>query len=171
LRKAIQRRAGLRALHNEEAIFERDLRAFSLDRPVSGFDWTAFTLSFKGVFLEGLEVAFIVITFGTNAHDLAVDPFVLTGLGALAAAAVVLGAGMVVRAPLARVPENDLKFAVGTLLAAFGSFWLGEGVGIDWLASDAMILVLAALYAGLAFALSWALKRRRGRLVVPQAAS
>ncbi len=169
LRKAIQRRAGLKALHDEDLIFERDMREFAIDGPVDGFDWAGFTLSFKGVFLEGLEVAFIVVTFGANAHhDLAVNAFVLTGLGALAAMVLVLAVGVVVRAPLARVPENDLKFAVGTLLTAFGSFWIGEGVGVRWAGSDAMILGLVVLYGLFAWAASTMLARRAAQPATAQ---
>lgn len=161
LRKAILRRSGLKALHDENAIFAADMREFAEEPLPEGFDWTGFTLAYKGVFLEGLEVAFIVLTFGASAHNLPVNPFVLSGVGALAAFVMVLGAGAVIRHPLSRVPENDLKFSVGVLLAAFGSFWVGEGAGVKWVLSDGMIIVLAVGYAALAFALSSYLERRR----------
>jgi uncharacterized membrane protein len=161
LRKAILRRSGMKALHDEDAIFAADMREFAEEPLPDGFDWTGFTLSYKGVFLEGLEVAFIVLTFGASAKGTAVNPFVLSGFGALAAFAMVLAIGAVVRHPLSRVPENDLKFAVGVLLASFGTFWLGEGAGVSWVLSDGMILVLAAGYAMLALALASYLARRR----------
>src|SRR5947208_3890825 len=120
LRKAILRASGFTALHDEDEIYAREreeaLRAGRTLR--AGLDWYSFTLSFKGVFLEGLEVAFIVVTFGSSEGRV--------GLAAIAAAAalvVVGGVGVLVRAPLARVPENTLKFGVGLLLTTFGTFW------------------------------------------------
>jgi uncharacterized membrane protein len=108
-------------------------------------DWISFTVAFKGVLLEGLEVAFIVVTFGASAGML-----VPAALGAAAAGALVLGVAVLVHRPLAAVPENGLKFAVGVMLTSFGTFWAGEGVGIDWPAGDAVILVLLAGYVLLA---------------------
>ena len=116
-------------------------------------DWYAFTLSFKGVLLEGLEVAFIVVTFGANQGSI--------GWAALAAAAAVLlvvAAGIVVRGPLARVPENTLKFAVGIMLTSFGMFWGAEGAGADWPGSDAAIPVLIAAVLVLSLGLVWLLR-------------
>jgi uncharacterized membrane protein len=172
VRKAVLRRAGLKALHNEDAIFAEDVKEFAADIPLAGFDWQGFTLSYKGVFLEGLEVAFIVLTFGANSQHLAfggrdLNGFVLSGLGAFVAFALVLAAGALVRHPLSRVPENDLKFAVGVLLTSFGTFWLGEGAGIDWVLSDGMIIVLAVLYTALAFGLSSNLASRTVRRATP----
>src|SRR6478609_4684140 len=121
LRKAILRASGFKALHDEEEIFQREVaeaRLATRDRRVGVPDWYAFTVSFKGVVLEGLEVAFIVLTFGTNQGNVP-----LAALAALAAVAVVTVAAIAVRAPLARVPENTLKFVVGIMLTAFGTFW------------------------------------------------
>ena len=143
LRKAILRASGYKALHDEEAIFQREATAAqNQGRDVrAGLDWYAFTLCFKGVLLEGLEVAFIVVTFGAAQHQVG-----LAALGALAALVVVLLVGAVVHRPLSRVPENTLKFAVGLLLASFGTFWAGEGVGVVWPGTDGAILGLLVLY-------------------------
>jgi uncharacterized membrane protein len=157
LRKAIERRAGLRDLHDEARIFERDIREFAAAPVAAGFDWNGFTLSFKGVFLEGLEVAFIVLTFGTNGSRLA-----LASLGAAVAFVLVVGVGIAVRRPLQRVPENDLKFVVGLLLCAFGTFWLGEGAGIEWPLEDVMIVAFAVFYGAAATLLVATLRRRPG---------
>src|SRR3954453_17138481 len=144
LRKAIMRYTGLKELHDEARIYEREVRELSAEPVVvsgSGIDWTAFTVAFKGVLLEGLEVVFIVITFGLTAGD-----FGPALLGAVAAAVLVTGAAVVVHKPLSRVPENNLKFAVGTMLTAFGTFWAGEGVGLEWPGQDLAILGLIAFY-------------------------
>jgi uncharacterized membrane protein len=140
LRKAILRAAGLKALHDEESAYLQETAAARAAARGGRFgvpDWYAFTLSFKGVLLEGLEVAFIVVTFGANQGrvDLAV-------LGAVAAIVLVAGTGVAVRRPLARVPENTLKFAVGTLLTSFGMFWGVEGAGAHWPGGDGAILGL-----------------------------
>ena len=142
LRKAILRAAGLKALHDEDAIYLRqtaEARAAGQGGRFAVSDWYAFTLSFKGVLLEGLEVAFIVVTFGANQHRVG-----LAVLGALAAIVVVAGAGLAVRQPLARVPENTMKFAVGSLLTSFGIFWGAEGAGARWPGADGAILGLLA---------------------------
>src|SRR5438309_716021 len=126
LRKAILRASGFKALHDEDAIFAKELEeariAERLER--GGVDWYGFTLSFKGVLLEDLEVAFIVITFGSTQGSIP-----LAAVGAAAALVLVAGVGVAVRAPLARVPENTLKFAVGVMLTTFGIFWSTEGAG------------------------------------------
>jgi uncharacterized membrane protein len=155
LRKAVLRAAGLKALHDEEAIFAREAELARAGGGGSGrrsgsgsIDGYAFTIAFKGVLLEGLEVAFIVLTFGTNQHDV--------GLAAAAAAVaviVVVAAGVVVRAPLARVPENTMKFVVGVLLSSFGTFWLAEGAGAHWPGGDASLLGLIPWTAGCAVGL------------------
>ena len=100
-------------------------------------DWTAFTVSFKGVLLEGLEVVFIVITFALSARDLT-PPL----LGAVVAAVIVTAVALVVHKPLSRIPENTLKFVVGIMLTSFGTFWAGEGVGLNWPGEDLAILGL-----------------------------
>ena len=118
LRKAVLRAGGYKALHNEDEIFRKQLaaaRAAATHRVGLVADWYAFTLSFKGVLLEGLEVVFIVLTFGGNAGNIPI-----AGIAAGAAIVLVASAGALLRAPLARVPENALKFAVGTLLTSFG---------------------------------------------------
>ena len=162
LRKAILRASGLKAQHDEDAIFRAEVADLEAV-PKDALDWTAFVLSFKGVFLEGLEVAFIVLTFGTSAGR-----FTEAVAGAVLAVLVVGAIGMTLRAPLSRVPENNIKFVVGVLLTAFGTFWGGEGVGIEWRLEDAMIIILAALYAGVAFGLVALLKRRQPAPVPPK---
>lgn len=157
LRKAILRASGLKALHDEDAIYARQVAAAtaaSRTRRTAVDDWYAFTLSFKGVLLEGLEVAFIVVTFGSNQGSIG-----LAVLGAVLAIAVVLVAGVVLRAPLSRVPENTLKFGVGVLLTSFGLFWGGEGAGAHWPGGDAALPVLIALVLVFALGAVWVLRR------------
>jgi uncharacterized membrane protein len=150
LRKAILRAAGLKALHDEEAAYAQELAAARAAGTVTGreFDPYAFTVSFKGVVLEGLEVAFIVVTLGTSQQALG-----LAVLAALAAVVVVVAIGAAVRHPLSRVPENAIKYGVGVMLTAFGSFWVGEGAGMHWPGEDAAIVGLIAAYAGLGWLL------------------
>ncbi len=147
LRKAILRAAGAKETHDEEAIFRAEAAAAVAVADVSGFDGYAFAIALKAVLLEGLEVAFIVLTFGANQGDV--------GLAAVAAGlaiVVVLAAGLALRAPLSRVPENALKFAVGVMLTSFGIFWGAEGAGADWPGGDAALapLVAVVLVAALA---------------------
>jgi uncharacterized membrane protein len=143
LTKAILRAGGARAKHDEAAIYSREIAALREEPPVpaTGVDWISFTVAFKGVLLEGLEVAFIVVTFGASAGML--GP---AAVGAILAGVLVLIVAVFVRGPLARVPENGLKFAVGVMLVGFGTFWAGEGVGVEWPAEDATILLLLAGY-------------------------
>jgi uncharacterized membrane protein len=159
LRKAILRASGFKALHDEDAIFAKELEeartAERLER--GGVDWYGFTLSFKGVLLEGLEVAFIVITFGSTQGSIP-----LAAVGAAAALVLVAGVGVAVRAPLARVPENTLKFAVGVMLTTFGIFWSTEGAGGSWPGSDAALFGVLAFVIALS-ALFVAVLRRRKR--------
>jgi uncharacterized membrane protein len=166
LRKAILRASGHKALHDEDKIFAAQLSAAG-DRPRRQVglvpDWYGFTLSFKGVLLEGLEVVFIVLTFGSNQHDIG-----LAAVAAVAAVAVVATAGAAVRAPLSRVPENTLKFVVGIMLTGFGTFWGAEGAGAHWPGSDAALLVLIPAIAVLALALV-AVMRRNARRQRPAA--
>jgi len=161
LRKAILRASGFKALHDEDAIYRRQLAEATAtgDRPAGRLrvDGYGFTLAFKGVLLEGLEVVVIVLTFGTSQRQL--------GLAVVAAACAVLivaGAGVAIRAPLARVPENSLKFVVGIMLTAFGLFWGAEGAGAHWPGSDAALLVLVPAVALWALALTAVLRRRAG---------
>ena len=152
LRKAILRASGHKAMHDESLIFERELasaRAAATDRRFAVPDWYAFTLSFKGVLLEGLEVVFIALTFGSNQHDIP-----LAALAASAAVVVVAGAGVAVRAPLSRVPENTMKFVVGVMLTAFGTFWGAEGAGARWPGSDAALLALVPCVAAFGLVLT-----------------
>ena len=115
-------------------------------------DWLGFTVSFKGVFLEGLEVAFIVLTFGTSLGVVVLGGTAFNGiqaaaLAALAALILVAIVGAAVHRPLAQVPENQLKFAVGIMLSSFGTFWAGEGIGVEWPGSDTAILALLVLFS------------------------
>jgi uncharacterized membrane protein len=161
LRKAILRAGGLKALHDEEAIYAAELaaaQAAPVGRRGIVADWYSFTLSFKGVLLEGLEVAFIALTFGENQHNIA-----LAAIAAIAAVLVVAVTGVVVRAPLARVPENSMKFVVGIMLTSFGIFWGAEGAGAQWPGADASLLVVIPAVALFALGLV-ALLRRPGRL-------
>lgn len=149
LRKAILRAGGYKALHDEEATYrEERAAAQAAPRGEGGVDPYAFTVAFKGVLLEGLEVAFIVVTFGANHGSIA-----LAAAGAAAAVAVVLAAGIALRAPLAGVPENTMKFAVGLLLTTFGTFWAAEGAGAAWPGGDAALLALLAFYTAVALGL------------------
>jgi uncharacterized membrane protein len=156
LRKAVLRAAGLKALHDEDAIYAKQIAAAREAGSGGRFrvrDWYAFTLSFKGVLLEGLEVVFIVITFGANQHAIG-----WATAAAIVAVLTVVLAGMAVRSPLARVPENTLKFAVGVMLASFGMFWAGEGAGATWPGGDAAIPVLIAATLAVSLGLVAALK-------------
>jgi uncharacterized membrane protein len=158
LRKAILRASGFKALHDEEAIFARELAEARTARGETraGLDWYGFTLAFKGVLLEGLEVAFIVITFGSTQGRIG-----LAALGAGAALVLVVVVGVLVRAPLARVPENTMKFAVGAMLTTFGIFWSAEGAGADWPGTDAALPVVLAFVLLLSFAAVTTLRRQR----------
>ena len=160
LRKSVLRAGGLKALHDEEQIFRTELEAAKAApsrRLGSVPDWYAFTLSFKGCVLEGLEVVFIALTFGSNEHDIP-----LAGIAAVAAVLVVAGAGVAVRAPLARVPENTMKFVVGVMLTAFGTFWGAEGAGAKWPGSDAALLVIIPCIALLGLSITYALRQGVG---------
>jgi len=148
LRKAVLRSAGLKAKHDEDAIFTQHVAELSApDRPRGRRDSTAFTVAFKGVFLEGLEVVVIVLTLGVAGHRLG-----LAAAGAGAAVVVVGIVGAVVSRQLAGVPENALKMAVGLMLVSFGTFWAGEGVGVRWPGNDLALPVLVAVYGVVAWA-------------------
>ncbi len=138
LRKAILRSAGLKAKHDELQIYELQTQAArAAGGRHAGLDGYAFTIAFKGVLLEGLEVAFIVLTFGANQHRVP-----LAAAAAGLAVLVVVAAGVAARAPLARVPENTMKFAVGVMLTSFGMFWGAEGAGASWPGGDAALLAI-----------------------------
>jgi uncharacterized membrane protein len=139
----------LKALHDEASAFEAEAAAAraagsggagsggAVRGWVAGVDGYSFAISFKGVLLEGLEVAFIVLTFGANQHRIGI-----AAIAAVLAIAAVVGAGAAARAPLARVPENAMKFAVGVMLTSFGTFWGAEGAGASWPGNDAALLVM-----------------------------
>ena len=162
LRKAVLRAAGLKAKHDEDAIYAREVAALSTGEGAGGGDGgaagrvgrpgrdaTAFTVAFKGVFLEGLEVVVVVLTLGSTSHR--------RGLAAVAAAAAVRGVGaggLVVARQLSAVPENAMKMGVGLMLVSFGTFWAGEGVGVHWPGSDLAVPVLVAVYGALAWGLT-----------------
>lgn len=156
LRKAVLRAAGLKAKHDENAIFARQVAALTTDRQTGGRDPVAFAVAFKGTFLEGLEVVIIVLTLGSTDHDVA-----LAALAALAAAVVVGSVGAVVARQLAGIPENAMKMVVGLMLVSFGSFWSGEGLGVHWPGSDLAIPVLVVVYGTATFVLIRALQGRR----------
>jgi uncharacterized membrane protein len=167
LRKAILRSAGVKAKHDEQRIYAEETEAArnAGAKPV-GFDGYAFTISFKGVLLEGLEVVFIVLTFGANQHRV---PLACVA-AALAILTVVL-AGVAARAPLAKVPENTMKFAVGVMLSSFGIFWSAEGAGATWPGGDAALLAIVpgVLVAGVAMA--WTLSRTAPPAAIDQVQS
>src|SRR5438876_2283175 len=146
LRKAVLRSGGLTALHDEEAIYEAEVALLRAAGERRAHDWYAFTVAFKAVFLDGLEVAFIVVTFGGTQRNVG-----LAAVGAVAALVVVLIAGIIVHAPLTRVPENTLKFGVGVMLTSFGLFWSAEGAGIRWPGADASLLGVIAFVVLTAF--------------------
>src|SRR6478672_5838057 len=143
LRKAILRAGGVIALHDEGIAFATETEALrdQARQHETRLDWLAGLTSFKAVVLEGLEVVFIVIAVGAGRSLL--GP---ASIGALAACLIVTVAGLVVHRPLARVPENVLKFAVGVMLSSFGVFWIGEGLGVPWPGEDLAILAFAALF-------------------------
>jgi uncharacterized membrane protein len=167
LRKAILRASGYLALHDETAAFaaEREEAGQASGERRAGLDWYSFTVAFKGVFLEGLEVAFIVVTFGASRSG----GVALAAAAAGAALVVVVVAGLLARAPLSRIPENTLKFAVGLLLTTFGAFWGAEGAGAHWPGDDAALPAVLAFLALTSFAAVRVLRRRRAIEETPAA--
>jgi uncharacterized membrane protein len=164
LRKAILRATGLKALHDEGAAYESGrLAARAAGEVEAGLDPYSFTIAFKGVLLEGLEVVFIVLTFGANQHRIG-----LAAAAAAVAVALVVLAGIAVHAPLSRVPENMMKFIVGVMLTSFGTFWGGEGAGVHWPGSDASLL--AVIPATLVVAIAYVGLLRRRAVEQPAAA-
>ena len=160
LRKAILRAVGIVALHDEDAAFQRETRELAgAKRRASGLDWIAGVTAFKAVLVEGIEVVFIVIAVGAARGLLG-----LASAGALAACLVVAAIGAAIHRPLARVPENALKFAVGVMLSAFGLFWTGESLGVAWPGGDAAVLAFIALFLGVAASLVACLKPRAAAL-------
>jgi uncharacterized membrane protein len=143
LRKAVLRAAGIMALHDEDAIFERERNQLADEvRSVRAADGIAALASFKAVLLEGLEVVFIVLAVGAGRGLM-----VPAAIGALAAFLAVMAVGLLIHKPLARVPENTLKFLVGIMLSAFGVFWTSEGLGVPWPGGDLALFGLAAAFA------------------------
>ena len=165
LRKAILRSSGYKPLHDEEAIYAAELAsARAAGEPEPGVDPYGFTVSFKGVLLEGLEVAFIAVTFGSNQHDIP-----LASVAAVSAVVLVAGAGAAARSPLSRVPENAMKYAVGVMLTSFGTFWGAEGAGASWPGGDVALPLLVAFTLGSSLALVGSLRRRHDRLATSKA--
>ena len=156
LRKAILRSAGLKPLHDEEATFREETEAAlgASSQRRAGLDWFGFVVCFKGVLLEGLEIVFIVITFGLNADDMG-----LAIGGAVVGGVVVLAAGIALHRPLSRVPENTIKLVVGLLLATFGTFWAVEGLGVfhdaseslRWAGGDLALVAILGAWSALAW--------------------
>ena len=164
LRKAVLRATGYKALHDEASAYLREVTAAQeaekeSRRGVS--DWYSFTLAFKGVLLEGLEVVFIVVTFGDNQKN-----YGAAVIGAAAAIVVVTIVGIAVRAPLTKVPENWMKLAVGVMLTSFGTFWGAEGAGVRWPGNDAALLVVIPAVAVVAAACIFWLRSRKAAVLV-----
>lgn len=161
LRKAVLRAGGVIPLRDEAAIYAAETAelAEEASSPRARLDWIAAITVFKAVMLEGLEVAFIVIAVGAGHSVLGA-----ASLGALVAFVVVLAIGAFVHRPLARVPENGLKFGVGVMLSAFGVFWTGEGLGVMWPGGDLALFVFAALFLAVGQGLSLTLR-------IPEAAA
>ena len=143
LRKAALRAAGIIPLHDEAAAFATETAELreQASRHAARLDWLAGLASFKAVLLEGLEVVFIVIAVSAGRGLL-----VPASVGALSACLLVAGIGFAIHRPLARVPENTLKLAVGVMLSSFGVFWTGEGLGVPWPGADLAIVAFAALF-------------------------
>jgi Ca2+/H+ antiporter, TMEM165/GDT1 family len=158
LRKAVLRAAGRLALHDETRIFESATAGLAATKTAIGLRWDpiAAVTTFKAVVLEGLEVVFIVLAAGAAGHVIAP-----AGLGAAGAGLAVAVAAAVLRRPLARVPENLLKFSVGVLVASFGAFWFDEGVGLHWPGADLAIVGLATVFVGASLLATALLARAR----------
>ncbi|MCR8635049.1 COG4280 domain-containing protein [Paenibacillus radicis (ex Xue et al. 2023)] len=140
LRKAILRYSGLKALHLENEAYEEELtRQKKEGTATKRMDWFGFTTTFNIVLLEGIEAIFIVLTLGLAANELS-----SAVLGSVIGIIVVIIAGILLRKPLAMIPENTMKFVVGLMLSSFGIFLVGEGVGVEWWHGDVSILVLMA---------------------------
>ncbi|HEY5104820.1 MAG TPA: hypothetical protein VII65_07225 [Acidimicrobiales bacterium] len=146
LRKALLRSSGLKAKHDEDAIYQKMVSELKSEGEGPARDRVAFVMAFKGVFLEGMEVVIIVITLGVSAHRL--GDAVLAALAALVLVGII---GMIVAKQLSKVPENALKMTVGILLVSYGTFFTGEGLKVRWPGNDASLLFLAALYALIAW--------------------
>ena len=156
LRKAVLRGAGIIPLHNEDAVFASEtLQLTETARRRASLDWIAGLAAFKAMLLEGLEVVFIVIAVGAGRG--LIWP---AAVGALAACAVVLCVGVIVHRPLAQIPENSLKFGVGCMLSAFGVFWTGEGLGVQWPGHDLALVVFVGLFIAVGLATAVVLRAK-----------
>jgi uncharacterized membrane protein len=153
LRKAILRASGLKAKHDEDAIYQETVAELENVAPGTNRDRIAFVMAFKGVFLEGLEVVITVLTLGTSAHRLGLAS-VVAGV-ALVLIAVI---GAVVAKQLSSVPENAMKMSVGVLLVTYGTFWVGEGLKVRWPGNDTFLLFFVGLYAVVCWVLVTAIK-------------
>jgi uncharacterized membrane protein len=166
LRKAILRASGFKALHDEDKIFKDEVEKASKKEKVSRYsvsDWYAFTLSFKGVLLEGLEVVFIVLTFGIIQKGSNPHAFFFAVWAAGVAVVVVAVAGFAIHKPLSRVPENAMKFTVGVLLTSFGIFWSTEGAGVEWPHKDLSLLGIIPFVLLISFGIIEFLKQRKSK--------
>lgn len=139
-RKAILRSVGLKAKHDEDAIFAETVQELQASS-AGGRDAVGFMMSFKGVFLEGIEVVVTVITLGSSAHRIGV-----AATAALSAVLLVAITGVIVTRQLSNVPENAMKMVVGIMATSYGTFWVGEGLGVRWPGKDLALLVFAAIY-------------------------
>ena len=165
LRKAILRASGLKALHDEDAIYrEKVAELKALDASVN-LDRVAFVVAFKGVFLEGLEVVILVLTLGSSAHRLG-----LAAVGAAAAVVLVGVVGVVVAKQLSKVPENAMKMSVGVLLVTYGTFWTGEGLKVKWPGGDVMLAAFVGIYAVVTWLLVLVVRRENPQVSAEVAA-
>lgn len=162
LRKAMLRAAGIVAVHDEAVAFSAQTSTLSNASAISGWDLIGLATSFKAVMLEGIEVVFIVIALGTVGN--ALTP---ASVGAIAAAILVSLIGLMLHRPLARVPENTLKFVVGIMLSAFGTYWLGEGYGLWWPGADLALLGLIAGFAVTSLLGIWLIRHATNPAALP----
>jgi uncharacterized membrane protein len=162
LRKAILRASGLKAKHDEDAIYQKTVEELGESDEKSRRSRVAFVLAFKGVFLEGLEVVIIVITLGTSARRLG-----LAAIAALSALVIVGVVGVIVARQLSKVPENALKMTVGILLVSYGTFFTGEGLKVRWPGGDTTLVLLVVLYALVTWLFVVSLRRATARQVAP----
>jgi uncharacterized membrane protein len=157
LRKAILRYAGMKALHDEEEAYRKELeRQRKSNSGASTMDWFGFATCFQIVMLEGIEAIFIVLTFGLAAQTLT-----SAIAGGVIGLVMVVAAGLLLRKPLTRIPENTMKFIVGIMLSGFGIFWVGEGVDVAWWHEDLSIVVIIVLLVAISLTAVSLLKSAR----------
>jgi uncharacterized membrane protein len=156
LRKAVLRASGHIPLHDEDAAFKKEVESLGARRGEIryGIDAAGSATALQGVLIEGLEVVFIVLAVGTNAARLE-----SAAIGAMTALVLVIALGLILHAPLSKIPENSLKFLVGTMLMSLGTIWTGEGIGLTWPFGDWVIVAMAGIYFVIALALAAALKK------------